>query len=179
MKLPISDRLLACASFVKRGDRVIVCHVSRGDLGHVIIPPEELYALTGTQTMRINTLYQLYYLAKYRPELIERCDKILFTPDLMAYLLTGKMRAEKTIASTSNFLDPRTREFSTELLDKLGIPTSILPEMIEPGEVYGTLTDGICEELGCDKIPVVVPKVGVIKIGKEEIDLIVKYIKEA
>lgn len=120
-----------------------------------IVPPEELYALTGTQTMRINTLYQLYYLAKYRPELLARCEKILFIPDLMAYLLTGKMRAEKTIASTSNFLDPRTRTFATGLLEKLGIPTSILPEMIEPGEVYGTLTDGLCAELGCDPIPVI------------------------
>ena len=120
-----------------------------------IIPPEELYALTGTQTMRINTLYQLYYLAKYRPELMARCEKFLFIPDLMAYLLTGKMRAEKTNASTSNFLDPRTRTFSTALLEKLGIPTSILPEMIEPGEVYGTLTDGLCAELGCDPIPVI------------------------
>ena len=120
-----------------------------------LISQDELYALTGTQTMRINTLYQLYYLAKYRRDLLDRCDKILFTPDLMAYLLTGAMRAEKTIASTSNFLDPRTRTFSTELLDKLGIPTSILPEMIEPGEVYGTLTDELCAELGCAKIPVI------------------------
>ena len=120
-----------------------------------IISQDDLYALTGTQTMRINTLYQLYYLATRRKDLLERCDKILFTPDLMAYLLTGKMRAEKTIASTSNFLDPRTRKFSTELLEKLGIPTGILPEMIEPGEMYGTLTPAICEELGCDPIPVI------------------------
>ncbi len=120
-----------------------------------IIPLDELYALTGTQTMRINTVYQLYYLAKYRPDLLERCEKILFTPDLFAYFLTGKMRAEKTIASTSNFLNPHTREFDTALLERLGIPTRILPEMIEPGEVYGTLTDALCQELGCDPIPVI------------------------
>ncbi len=120
-----------------------------------IVSESELYGLTGTQTMRINTLYQLYYLAKYRPEVMERCDKILFTPDLMAWCLTGEKRAEKTIASTSNFLNPHTKEFNRELLTKLGIPTSILPEMIAPGESYGTLSKGLCEELGCPPIPVI------------------------
>ncbi len=120
-----------------------------------LISPEELYALTGTQTMRINTLYQLYYLAKYRPELLKITDKILFMPDLFAYLLTGKKRAEATIASTSNFLDPVTKTFNTALLEKLGIPTSILPEMIQPGETYGMLCDEYCREFDCKPIPVI------------------------
>ena len=120
-----------------------------------VLSKSRLYARTGTQTMRINTLYQLYYLSKYRPELMAQCDKILFMPDLMAYLLTGVTRAEKTIASTSNFLNPKTHTFDTELLEMLGIPTRILPEMIEPGEVYGTLSPEICAELGCPPIPVI------------------------
>ena len=40
------DVEIACsgilAKCVKRGDKVIVCHVSNGNLGHVIIPPDEL-----------------------------------------------------------------------------------------------------------------------------------------
>ncbi len=120
-----------------------------------LLPPSELYRLTGTQTMRINTLYQLYYLAHYRPELMAQCDKILFTPDLLAWCLTGKLRAERTIASTSNFFDPYKKTFNRELLEKLGIPSRILPELIEPGEVYGTLSEGLCAELGCDPIPVI------------------------
>ena len=119
------------------------------------ITKHELYERTGTQTMRINTLYQLYYLTKYRPEVMERADRILFTPDLMAYFLTGKMRAEETISSTSNFLNPYTKEFDTELLGKLGIDGRVLPEIIKPGEVYGTLTDELCREFDCDPIPVI------------------------
>ena len=120
-----------------------------------LISPEELYSLTGTQTMRINTLYQLYYLAKYRPELMKLTDKILFIPDLFAYLLTGEKRAEATIASTSNFLNPYTKQFNTELLEKLGIPASILPPMIQPGESYGVLSEELCREFDCDPIPVI------------------------
>lgn len=33
--------------------------------------------------------------------------------------------------------------------------------------------------LGSEKIPLSIPKIGTIRIGKEEIDLLVKYIKEA
>ena len=119
-----------------------------------ILPLSELYRRTGTQHMRINTLYQLFYLAKYRPDLLALADTMLFIPDLFAFFLTGEKRAEKTIASTSNFFDPKTRDFDRELLGKLGIPDRILPPPIEPGEVYGTLTPALCEEFGCEPIPV-------------------------
>ena len=119
------------------------------------ITKHELYSRTGTQTLRINTLYQLYYLAKYRPSVMERIDKILFTPDLMAYFLTGKKRCEATISSTSNFFDPYNKKFDTELLERLGIRSDILPEIIQPGERYGMLSDALCEEFDCEPIPVV------------------------
>ena len=120
-----------------------------------IVDPAELYALTGTQTMRINTIYQLYYLAKYRPELLAMTDKILFMPDLFAYFLTGAKRAEATIASTSNFLDPYNKTFNTALLERLGIPARVLPEIIQPGECYGMLSPELCREFDCEPIPVV------------------------
>ncbi|MBE6695217.1 MAG: rhamnulokinase [Ruminococcaceae bacterium] len=120
-----------------------------------IISAHDLYSRTGTQTMRINTIYQLYYLFKYRPELMKLCDKILFMPDLFAYFLTGVKRAEETIASTSNFLDPYKKTWATDILEKIGIESRILPELIKPGEVYGMLSDELCTEFSCDKIPVI------------------------
>ncbi len=119
------------------------------------ISKHDLYMRTGTQTMRINTLYQLYYLANYRKELWSQVDKILFTPDMMAYFLTGVMRAEETIASTSNFLNPYTKQFDTELLEMLGIDPKVLPDLIAPGTAYGNLSPALCEEFDCDPIPVI------------------------
>ena len=120
-----------------------------------ILSASDIYRRTGIQTMRINTLYQLYYLAKYPPQLLAQTVKILLIPDLFAYFLTGQMRAEASIASTTNYLNPHTKAWDTELLERLGIPTSVLPPIIEAGQVYGTLTDALCEELGCPKIPVI------------------------
>jgi sugar (pentulose or hexulose) kinase len=115
----------------------------------------DIYLRTGIQTMRINTLYQLYYLAHRRPELLAMTDKILLIPDLFAYFLTGVMRAERTNASTTNFLNPHTREWDTGLLETLGIPTRILPELIDAGEVYGTVKPELARELGIGEIPVI------------------------
>ena len=119
------------------------------------VSKEEIYARTGIQCMRINTLYQLYYLTHHDAELFSLCDKILMTPDLFAYFLTGEMRGEMTNASTTNLMDAKTKTWDTELCEKLGIPTHILPEIIAPGEAYGTLSKDICEELGCDPVPVI------------------------
>ncbi len=120
-----------------------------------ILPQHEIYRRTGIQTMHFNTLYQLYYLAKYEPELLAETDKILMIPDLFAYFLTGKMRVERTNASTTNFLNPETREWDIDLLDTLGIPTRILPDLIEAGETYGTLTPDLAAEFGLAEVPVI------------------------
>jgi sugar (pentulose or hexulose) kinase len=118
------------------------------------LSPSALYAATGTQSMRINTVYQLAYLAKHRPEQLARAKTLLFIPDLMAYSLTGKMRTEATVASTSGFFDPHAREVSRELLSQLGLPDLTAPS-IRPGEVYGYLSEELCREFECEPIPVI------------------------
>ena len=119
------------------------------------LPQEEIYRRTGTQFMRINTLYQLAYLVKEEPELLERTDTLLLTPDLFGFFLTGEKRAEYTIASTTNLLDPAAGDWDRELCRKLGIPDRILPPIIQPGEQLGLLRPELCEELGCKRVPVI------------------------
>ncbi len=115
----------------------------------------DIYRRTGIQTMRINTLYQLYYLAHHEPELLAMTDRIVMIADLFAYFLTGALRIERTNASTTNFLDPVTREWDTELLDRLGIPAHVLAPLIEAGDVYGTITPALAADLGCGEVPVI------------------------
>ena len=119
------------------------------------VPREELYARTGTQLLRFNTLFQLASLRKNNPELLERADKMLLIPDLFAYFLTGEIRAEYTEVSTTQMLDPITGDWAYDLIEKLDIPTRLLPPIIDAGQTYGMLSADICEELGCDPIPVI------------------------
>ena len=119
------------------------------------VSQDEIYSRTGIQCMRINTLYQLMYLKEHEPEQLENAEKLLMIPDLFAYMLTGEIKEEATIASTSNLFDPYKKDWDRELIKKLGLPEHIFADIIKPGEVYGMLSDEICEELGCEKVPVV------------------------
>ena len=119
------------------------------------VSQDEIYSRTGIQCMRINTLYQLMYLKNHEPEQLDSAEKMLMIPDLFAYMLTGEIKEEATIASTSNLFDPYKKDWDRELIKKLGLPEHIFADVIKPGEVYGMLSDEICEELGCKKVPVV------------------------
>ena len=119
------------------------------------MPKEKLYGITGIQFMELNTLFQLIALKKYRPWMLERADKMLFMPDLFAYMLTGKMCAEYSIASTSQLIDLKTNSWSKEILDAFGIKESLFAPLVKPGTVLGTLSPEVCEECGVEPVPVI------------------------
>ncbi len=119
------------------------------------MPKEKLYGITGIQFMELNTLFQLISLKKYRPWMLERADKMLFMPDLFGYMLTGKMCAEYSIASTSQLIDLDKRTWSKEILDAFEIKESVFAPLVQPGTVLGELSKEICEECGVDPVPVI------------------------
>ena len=120
-----------------------------------LISQEEVYRLTGIQVMNFNSLYQLYRAKETGFTPLKQADKILFMPDLLSYMLTGKQVCEYTIASTSQMLHPATRQFEPSLLEVAGLPTALFPPLVAPGTMIGTLTDALADETGIGKIPVV------------------------
>ncbi len=120
-----------------------------------IIPREELYRRTGIQIMNFNSLFQLYAAKREGCSCLEAADKIMFMPDLLAYMLTGEMNCEYTEASTSQLIDPKTKQFDKELLEAAGIDSSILLPVTMPGREIGMLKKEIAEECGIERIPVI------------------------
>ena len=119
------------------------------------IPREELYGATGIQIMNFNSIFQLYAQTKERFAPLNHASHILFMPDLLAYMLTGRQVCEYTIASTSGMMDQETRQFNKALLEKLGVRTDVLLPVLQPGEVIGTLTEEIALSCGLPQIPLV------------------------
>jgi len=115
---------------------------------------EELYRLTGIQFLPFNSLFQLYCYLEENPEIIRASRKLLFTPDLINYLLTGKQATELTIASTSQMLSPFSRSWIPELLERMGISPGILPEINQPGTRLGKISSWLVED-GAPDIEVV------------------------
>ena len=104
--------------------------------------------------MQLNSLYQLYAAKLAGSPGLANAKTLLFMPDLFNYWLTGVMKAERTIASTSQFYDPARRTWASGLLAKLGLPESILPEIVEPGTKLGNLSPWLAELAGLKQTPV-------------------------
>jgi rhamnulokinase len=113
---------------------------------------ENIYQLTGIQFMPINTLCQFYAACQTTPRLIAAADKIVTIPDLFNYWMTGNLGAEYTNATTTQFMNARTRGWATGIFDALGMPTRLLPQIFEPGALIGNLRQG-----ALTGTPVVVP----------------------
>jgi rhamnulokinase len=121
------------------------------------VPREEIFAATGLAFMELNTLYQLLALQKSSPELLEAAETLLLTPDFLHFCLSGARVSEFTIATTSQCVNPKKRAWATDLLQKFGLPTKILPDIVPPGTHVGQLRPGLAERTGLGPIAVVAP----------------------
>lgn len=115
----------------------------------------EVYGATGIQIMNFNSLYQLYAMQRDGSSQLAAADKLLFMPDALGYLLTGRMVTEYTIASTSQLLNPRTRRIEGSLLEKMNLSPDLFPEIVMPGHRIGTLHARLAAECGLGQIPIV------------------------
>jgi rhamnulokinase len=121
------------------------------------VPREEIFAATGLQFMELNTLFQLFALQKNSPELLALAETLLFTPDFFNFCLSGARVCEFTIATTSQCVNPKKRAWADELLQKLGLPTKIFPDIVPPGTRIGQVRASLGERTGLGPIAVVAP----------------------
>lgn len=98
---------------------------------------EELYARTGIQYQKFNTIYQLLALRKEDPGVLEKAEDLLFIPDYLAWRLTGEKVQEYTNATTSGLVKAGTDEWDYDLIDSLGLPRRLFRKMTKCGKVLG------------------------------------------
>jgi Sugar (pentulose and hexulose) kinases len=120
-----------------------------------LVSQKELYNLTGIQIMDFNSIFQLYAAQKENNAALKGAKNILFIPDALSYMLTGKQVCEYTIASTSQLLNPKTKQFEPRLFEAMGMDSSIMQPIVMPGQIIGLLSDDLARECGLDKIPVI------------------------
>ena len=106
------------------------------------MPREEIYAITGIQFMPINTLNQLFAAKTQRPRLLSAADRLLMIPDLFNYWLAGRALCEFTIASTTQMVNAAERVWAVDLMERLGLPSRLPAELVEPGSIIGPLLPG-------------------------------------
>ena len=120
-----------------------------------VISRKEVYGITGIQLMNFNSIFQLYAMRREGNSALKHAHRILFVPDALSWMLTGKEVCEYTIASTSQLLDPRTKQLDERLLSSLGLTRSMFGRMVNPGTPIGVLTDEVQKLTGLGPIPVI------------------------
>ena len=119
------------------------------------VDKQTVYSKTGIQFMNFNSLFQLYAMREAGNSALANADKILFIPDALSYMLTGNAICEYTVASTSQLLNPVTKDLDADLLSSLGIARDKFGKMTMPGTVIGTLTPEVQKITGLGAVPVV------------------------
>ncbi len=124
------------------------------------VPREEIFEQTGIQFVQINSLYQLLSMVVSNSPALDIAETFLAMPDLFNYWLTGRKVCEFSIATTTQCYDPRQGDWAIPLLERLGVPTHIFPEIVPPGTVLGELLPSVVEDVnvaGLSGLPVIAP----------------------
>ena len=121
------------------------------------VPRADIFAASGVQFLEINTLYQWLAHERQSPEVFAAADRFLMIPDWLNWCLCGSRVTEFTNATTTQFLHPLKRTWSTDLLERFQLPTHLLPELVEPGTALGTLRPTVSARTGLPAIPVLAP----------------------
>jgi rhamnulokinase len=116
------------------------------------VPPDVLYRRTGIQFLPFNTLYQLYAHEQLQPGELAHAHRLLMIPDLLHNWLCGSLVIERTNATTTQCWDPVSGAWAVDLLDRLAIPTSMLPPVVEPGNTLGEVLPEWQGDLGAARV---------------------------
>jgi L-fuculokinase len=104
------------------------------------IPAEELYSENGVFPFHFNTISKLIWFLEQKPGLIEKSSVFLFMPSIFSFFLSGEMANDITMAGTSMLTRLKSRDYSGNILDRIGFPKEKMGRVVEPGTITGTVT---------------------------------------
>lgn len=113
-----------------------------------MVGAQRLYQESGLQPMAINSVYRLMSMIHENDPKLNAANHLLFMPDLLAYFLCGRAANEYTIASTSQLLDARTRQWNPELMSRLNLRSNIFGPLVQPGTTLGPVLPDVAELTG-------------------------------
>jgi len=117
---------------------------------------EYLFQRTGMPVHTINTLPKLLWLKQYEPELWTNADRFLLYEDFLIHKLTGHAVISRCLASRTQLYDLHLDNWSSEVLDAIGLDPDRLAKVQPSGVAVGEMLPDLAESLGLSKPPLVV-----------------------
>lgn len=118
------------------------------------IDPKRVYEITGIHFQPFNVSNQLLWFVTNRRNSLLPGSMFLPIPTVFYYYLGGVKQVDSSWASVTQLMDARKKEWSLEILEKLGIPPEVMPEIVEPGTIVGKLLKPLADSIGinCAKL---------------------------
>ncbi len=91
---------------------------------------------------------QMAWLKRNEPDILDRARHVISCIDWVAYAMTSNLRASSTAMIAC--VDPSRRTYEERIFDLLGLRkyTHLLPDLIDPWEVVGEVTNGFSQKTG-------------------------------
>lgn len=119
------------------------CDVIRDLLGR-----QRLIDITGNDALTGYTAPKILWVREHEPEIYAHVQHVLLPKDCVRLQLTGEYATDRAGAAATLLFDIRTRDWSTEIIDALGIPPEWLPPTHEGPEITGVISDAAGEATG-------------------------------
>jgi xylulokinase len=107
-----------------------------------------LIKITGNDALTGFTAPKILWVRQHEPQVFAKIKHILLPKDYVRYHLTGDFAVDKADGAGMLLFDLAKRDWSTEVLDKLGIPAEWLPKSYEGPEVTGSITTAAAAATG-------------------------------
>jgi xylulokinase len=113
-----------------------------------LIGAERLIEITANPALTGFTASKIMWVKNNEPEIFEKTKKILLPKDYVRFRLTGEFATEVSDASGMQLMDIPKRDWSPEVLSKLGIERSQLADMYESQEISARVSSEAAKVTG-------------------------------
>ncbi len=120
------------------------------------IPLKDLYGISGVYPYAFNTINKMIWFKENQPKVLKNAHRFLFIPSLLIQKLSGAMVNDTTMVGTSMMSDLKKRDFSSEILNTIGVNRNLFGQLAEPGDQVGEVNESGSEATG---LPVGIPVV--------------------
>ena len=113
-----------------------------------MIGKEKFISITGNDALTGFTAPKILWMKNNEPELYAQVDQILLPKDFVRFKLTGVYATDKAGGAGTVLFDLKTRTWSPEVLEALGIDPAWLPESYEGDAETGQITEEAAQATG-------------------------------
>lgn len=141
------------------GHVIMVSDKRAVDQGHRIAALPEMQRLAskyGYSASQYSQLARMLWLKEQKPELHARTHKYLAPNDFLIALLTGGKLVTDTLNAEKNFFDTEAGTYPSELNGAIGLPTNLLPDVVDIGTNIGPMDKALAASLNMKSCPDIV-----------------------